>query len=244
MTAAASERTAHPDTQEPHNWIRPTIGLFMVIGGIIVLAILIDRAIENYRDRMVIGGLGGKPSPVSLTVAGEPMTIPANMIRFRADRRGGPVDSIDLLLHWPGLEGFSKAIADDFKDTSPDAPLIYVSIGQRTSPLDASARLDPVYSRFFTGPPIPGPDGLIGRALTADSGYGGEVVYFVPNGPSPFVARCLAEETADLPATCIRDVNVGRSLSILYRFNKARLADWRALDAGLQALARRFLDAP
>src|ERR1043165_2488268 len=86
--------------------LKPTLGAIIVFAGIVALAMLVARAIEDYRDRIALSGLGGKPSPVSLIVAGEPMTIPANMIRFRAARRGSIVDRVDLLLHWPGLVGF------------------------------------------------------------------------------------------------------------------------------------------
>ena len=239
--AVASQRIASPIHRDAaHGWLRPAAGSLIVLLGIFALAFAVARAIEDYRDRIALSGLGGKPFPVSLVVAGEPMTIPANMIRFRSARRGGAVDRLDLLLHWPGLEGFSDALADDFKDNSPAAPLIYVSIAARESTLDASTRLDAVYSRFFEGKPLAGPDGLVGRALTADSGYRGEIVWFLPKGPEPFVARCLAAATAEIPATCIRDVNVGTGLSMLYRFDVTRLADWRAMDAGLQRLVAGF----
>ena len=48
----------------------------------------ISEAIDSYHDRIALKGLGGKPSPIRLIVAGEPMIIPANMIRFRAERLG------------------------------------------------------------------------------------------------------------------------------------------------------------
>jgi hypothetical protein len=44
-----------------------------------------------------------------------------------------------------------------------------------------------------------------------------------------------------MPATCLRDVNFGNGLSLLYRFNRDRLEDWRELDARLQKLANGFL---
>jgi hypothetical protein len=243
MTAASQRIAAPSPGGTVHGWLRPVVGSVIVFLGIFALAVAVERAIEDYRDRIALSGLGGKPSPVNLVVAGEAMTIPANMIRFRSARRGGEVDRVDLLLHWPGLEGFSPALADDFKDSSPSAPLIYVSIAARASTLDSSTRLDAVYSRFFEGRPLAGPDGLIGKALTSDSGYGGEIVWFLPKGPEPFVARCMAEATPEIPATCIRDVNIGIGLSMLYRFDLTRLADWRPLDAGLQRLVTGFLAA-
>src|SRR4051794_24449747 len=118
MSAAVERR---PFAERPI--VRPGAAIAIVVLALVALVIGINASIENYRDRIALKGYDGKPSPVALTVAGEALTIPANMIRFRAARRGGAVEQIDLLLHWPSLEGFSEGFADAFKDTSPEAPL-------------------------------------------------------------------------------------------------------------------------
>ena len=83
--------------------------------------------------------------------------IPANLIRFpdrparRPGDRGGPA---------PPSGRASTATArnapKEFRDRSPQAPLIYVTITEAETPLDSTARLDDIYSRYFTGPPFPG----------------------------------------------------------------------------------------
>jgi hypothetical protein len=224
--------------------VRPGAVIAIVALALIALVIGINTLIENYRDRVALKGDDGKPSPIALTVRGEALTIPANMIRFRSERRGGAVEEIDLALHWPSLQGFSEGFADAFEDTSPDAPILFATITARATEVDATARLASVYARFFEGPAIQGPAGLVGRALLPDSGYRGEVVYFTPKVRTPFVARCIGEATAEIPATCLRDVNVGTGLSILYRFNKARLGDWQAMDGALLRLIAGFLVKP
>lgn len=239
---SATHYLRHEDEPDaPGGWLKPA--LLTVLGLALLGAIAwgINSAIETYRDGIALRGLDGKPSPVSLTVGDEPLTIPANMIRFRSDRRGGALARVSLLIHWPTLDGFSDEVADDFKDTSSDAPLIYVTVQPRATPLDATARLATVYEHFFDGPVVPGPAGLVGRRMKADSPYAGEIVFFQPRGNAPFVARCIEESTREIPSTCIRDVNFGRDLSMLYRFSRTRLADWQRLDAGLYALADSFL---
>ena len=224
--------------------VRPGAAIAIIILALVALVIGVNAAIENYRDQIALKGFDGKPSPIALTVAGEGLTIPANLIRFRAERRGGAVEQVDLLLRWPSLEGFSEGFADDFTDASPEAPLVFVTITARTTELDATARLGPIYERFFEGPAISGPAGLVGRALEPDSGYHGEVVYFTPNRALPFVTRCLAEATLEIPATCLRDLNVGKGLSMLYRFNRTRLGDWQAMDTALRNLVEGLLARP
>jgi hypothetical protein len=229
-----------PNSRRDRGLARPAIYALLGAAVLAAAAVVLDTLIEDYRDGIVLRGLDGKPSPVALVVAGEPMTIPANMIRFRSERRGGALDRVNLLLHWPDLGGFSDAFAEDFKSPAPTAPLIFVTISGRDTPLDAGARLKSVYARFFEGAPVAGPAGLVGHRLSEESGYGGEVVY-AARGNGLFVARCLADETADIAATCIRDVNVGQRLSMLYRFNRSMLANWQAMDAGLRMLAAGFL---
>jgi hypothetical protein len=240
VVATESIRGGH-EADSAGSWLKPALLTLLGLLTLGAIAWSINATIENYRDNIALRGLDGRPSPVSLTIAGEPLTIPANMIRFRSDRRGGALDRVSLLVHWPTLEGFSDELADDFKDTSTDAPLIYLTIAARDTDLDSSGRLASVYERFFAGTVVPGPAGLLGRKMKADSPFAGEIVFFQPRGSMPFVARCMEDSTPDIPSTCIRDVNFGRGLSMLYRFNRTRLADWRRLDAGLYALARSFI---
>lgn len=233
LTAAGSRRR-HPSHLRLS--VYAVLAALLLAGG----AVAVNQAIVGYHDRIALRGLDGKPSPVALIVAGEPMAIPANMIRFRSERRGGPVNSVDLVLHWPSLEGFTEERAADFRDVSPSAPLIYARLSARDNDLDASARLDAIYSRFFDGPAFEGPEGLVGRPLAADSPYAGEIVFHAPRGGPPYAARCLAEATDDIPATCIRDVNIGMGLSLLYRFNHEYLADWRSMDDRVRRLINHF----
>jgi hypothetical protein len=222
-------------------WSRPLVLIGAAIVLPVALGLLFWAAITGYRESLALTGLTSDPTPVELAIGTERLAIPANMIRYARTRRGGPVERADLALLWPGLEGYSDLLAESFKDSSPSAPIVYATVAARDSPLDSTARLDSVYARFFVGKALPGPSGLVGRQLDAGSGYEGEVVYFAPADPRPFVARCLAESTPDVPPTCLRDVNFGRSLSLLYRFNRDLLGDWRALDTGVQKLAARFL---
>ena len=218
-----------------------TVALIVILA--IVAVAIVGYAILQF---VVDDGPSGRtddPRPVAFVVAGEKFAIPANMLRSPAGRHAGTVDKVDLVLHWPGLGGYSKQLADAFRDDSPNAPLLFVSIMARDSPIDSDARLDTVYSRFFVGTPLPGPGGLVGRRLSDDSGYRGEIVYFVPAGEATFVARCFAEATAEMPATCLRDVNIGNNLSMLYRFSRDYLGDWAAIDARLRRLAAGFLAA-
>jgi hypothetical protein len=235
--AAARPPRAAPTFIHQH---RPLVLLACSVLLILALGGLIRTVIEVYHDAMVLTGLTTDRTPVQLAIGPDELVIPGNMIRSDRTRRGGPVERVDLALYWPTLDGYSDDLAPAFRDDSPNATIIYATISTRDERLDSTGRLDEVYSRFFVDKPLPGPSGLVGRRLKPESGYGGEIIYFIPSEPRPFVARCLAEATPEVPATCMRDVNFGQGLSVLYRFNKDLLSDWRALDAGVQRLVAGF----
>jgi hypothetical protein len=209
------------------------VALVLLVGA----GVLFRLALSAYRDHLMLTGLTADTRPVDLAIAGEDLAIPANMLRYAAQRGGGTLDHADLILIWPALEGYSEDRAAEFGNSAPSAPLIYATVSGRTSTLDSSARLDEVYARFFTGKPVPGPNGLVGRRLTAESGYEGEIVFYLPGDADPFVARCLADDGTGIPSTCLRDIAFGERLSLTYRFDHQLLGDWPALDRKMRALA-------
>jgi hypothetical protein len=207
---------------------------------VLVLLFGLWWAVGAWQDSTLDASFTSETTPVDVRIGNERLAIPANMIRSARVRRGGETERLELAIHWPTLGGYSEDRADDFRADTASAPIVYLTIGPREMAADSTGRLADVYATFFTGPASPGPNGLVGRKLSADSGYGGEIVYFAPAEAQPFVARCL-DLTADMPATCLRDINFGGNLSLLYRFDRSLLSDWQALDAGIRGLASRFL---
>ncbi len=238
MTSVHASRQPRPASS-----ISPVLfGLcaLLIIAGIAAAAWAIDGAINRYHDRIALKGLNGKPKPIELTVGEDDLVIPANLIRFPTDRRGGLVTAVDLLLLWPSLDGYSEERAKEFRDGSPQSPLIYVTITEAETSLDSTSRLAGIYKPHFTGPPIRGPGHLVGRRMADDSPWRGEIVYYQPRSAEPYVVRCLAEETDLIPATCIREVNIGGGLAMLYRFNRTWLGDWPTMDDRLRRLVTQF----
>jgi hypothetical protein len=241
MAGVAKQRQKAEALRETRDWRAPGLIAGTALALVLLLAWWIGESVREYRDDIALAGKSSDPTPVAFTIAGETLTAPGNAVRFTSRRSGGAVERVELLLRWPGLEGLTNANADIFRDSSSLAPLIYVTIAPRETPLDMDDRLSSIYAGYFGGDPFAGPSGLTGRNMTADSGYGGEEVYFARSGPVRFATRCMAEASAEVPATCIRDVNVGRNLSMLYRFNRFYLGDWAAMDRELKAAVSSFL---
>lgn len=179
--------------------------------------------------------------PVSVTVAGEMLTIPNGYFRFVDQRRAAKLDRIDLLLSWPGLGVATPTRPPGPTEIDVDPNLVFVSIARRDVAFDSTARLATVYQRFFAGPAFDGPGGLLGQRMAAGSGYEDELVYFEPGAVRPFAARCFAGEQADRVTICLREVMIGRDLILTYRFAASLLPAWQTLDRDLRDRIDGFL---
>ena len=218
--------------------------LFAALGAVLVAAVLLlgfGVGLRWIADATRRAGLSEDTGPVSLRIGREALAIPANLIRFADQRRGGEQPRVDLQLVWPELEGYSPAAVEAFADPA-GGRIVHLSLAPREAAFDEAMRLRAVYSRLFAGEPRQDPVGLTVRRFAEGSGYDGEEVYY-GSGPAPFVARCPAGDGPDF-TTCQREVHAGTGLSVTQRFPKALLGDWRALDARLHDLVERLRGAP
>ena len=217
-TGRAPRATPARDTP----WPRP---LALIGAGIVLLVALgglfqrrhrrLPRAPDPDRpQRRSDAGRACRSAPRSLS-------IPANMIRLaktRAAARSSAPTWRCIGRRWRAIPNGS---AEAFKDGSPSAPIVYATIAARDTPLDSTGRLDSVYARFFVGKPLPGPAGLVGRQLERRLRLRRRDRLFRAR-PSRGRSSPAAwpNSTPEVPATCLRDVNFGRGLSLLYRFNR------------------------
>ncbi|MCM2293722.1 hypothetical protein NAC44_15440 [Allorhizobium sp. BGMRC 0089] len=180
----------------------------------------------------------------SITIGLDHLTLEDNSIRFQRQRHDGVMGRIDLELLWPEMRGFSNADRLRFDDINQADGLIFLQLSQSTMSRDMSGRVEPIYSQLFSGPPEAGPYGLTLHHFRKGSGYDGEVLYTArtPEGKY-FAIRCLIIDdiAANGGDACQRDVHVGKDLSLLYRYSRARLKDWQAIETSLGAYVDRHL---
>lgn len=178
---------------------------------------------ENGRERPELS-----TRPIALTVAEQPLTIPANVLRFVGQRRPGAHGRLDLALAWPDLAGRGETNVDLFDAPGRQPDIVWVTITPRGEAMSGIERLATVYGRLFVGEAWEGPAGLQGRRLSAKAGYVGEEVYYEPGAVRPFVARCYARDATGPVDTCLHDEVIGR-LWVQWRFARERLDDWQGL---------------
>lgn len=174
--------------------------------------------------------------PVEVTLAGLALHLPKNVVRFPAQRIGGPQARLDLALLPPSWTGRTQENAALFDAPAETSSVVWVTLTPATGDLDSAARLGTVYARFFVGEPLEAPDtmGLIGRRLSPQAGYAGEEVWFEPGVVRPFVVRCYPLAPPGPVTTCLGEETRG-GLTITRRFSRSQLARWRELRDGLAA---------
>ncbi len=175
---------------------------------------------------------------LQIVIGNDVLEIPANYTRRASQREGETADRLDLIMLWPQGNGYEEANAKLFTDTSAHNRRILVTLSKREMAQDMTERLNSVYLELFEGEAREAGAGLLFQSLRAGSGYDGEVLVVSQN--RDWVARCEAGQKRT-PKTCIRDIHLGQSLSVRYRFSRALLGEWRRVDDLVTARVRDFL---
>lgn len=217
-------------------------GFLLTSVVVITLLALASLAINVYGRlygaQLALAGHSDSLDVYDITIGRDLTHLTANTIRFEPQRRDGSAERVDLQLHWPSMEGYSRARRLDFDDVGRAQSLLFLQISQSTMSRDMSGRVEPIYQHLLTGPTEAGPAGLQLHHFKPGTGFEGEVLLTsdTPEG-KPYAIRCLIP-TADKLASssdCQRDIHVGEDLSVLYRFSSKMLPDWKQIDEAVRA---------
>ena len=215
--------------------------LAKLAAAMIAVAIAIFASASYYGSIVAKGGHETEAAPRQITIANEVLNVPANMIRFRAQRKSRILERLDLYAHWPSMQGYSADRAAIFDDMKAGAPLLFISIEPRDMTTDMSGRVTTIYEQFFAGPPIDAGHGLVRRAFASESAYFMEDLYYEMDSPYPFAARCIRESDRIAAPYCIRDIHIGKDLMVSYRFHANMIGEWMQLDRAVRDTVTGFL---
>ncbi|HEV7318922.1 MAG TPA: hypothetical protein VGO04_09965 [Ensifer sp.] len=230
--------------------LRPLLSprfIYRVTALVVLLAGLagaIALAGRWYGENLALAGHTASSEVFDIFIGQDHLRLPANMIRFEAQRATSIVERVDLYLTWPALEGYSGENRKLFNDVDTPENLIFLQISQSTMSRDMSGRLGPIYTQVFDGAPTPGPSGLAQHATKATSSYAGETFYTAERGGQPsYVVRCLKPDaqTHATSADCQRDFHTGTDLAVLYRFSSNLLPQWQKIDDAMAAFIKSRL---
>ncbi len=232
------------DAAEP---IRKRSGWLVPLAVFVVTAAFSAAVLYYYIGPRPLGFVRDAPSPtadtapVSLSVNGVGFAIPANHIVYRAAQRGGEQSDVALFALLPDLRGFSPEDAQRFASNAPDSPAIFLLIRADRLNLTEGERLKRIYMGYVDNPVgQPGPYGLTQYNFRNDSGYRGEDLFVGQTMHGAAVFRCV-RFSADVPSpSCLRETPLTQGVALSYRFKRARLAQWRDISTGADALVRSF----
>jgi len=217
--------------------------LLLAVVALFLLSVAVNIGGRLLGPLIARGGHSDSTQTYEIIIGNNVLSVPANMIRFSNQRRDGVTARLDLYARWPGLTGYTERDRAIFNLLTPKRHLIFLSIEQRTMSRDMSGRYLPIYAELIEREGETAPGNLTVHRFLEDSGYKGEeLVLSDPSSGRPeFVARCLADSTAESFNSCERDVQFGRDLQILYRFPRSMLGDWKSLDKAVIDFANAHL---
>jgi hypothetical protein len=219
--------------------------LFQFLAVIAALSVAIHIAGRMLGSRIANGGHSTSAEIHEIVIGNDVLAVPANMLRFERQRMSGVQQRADLYMVYPAMAGYADRYKPLFNDMSGAGPLIFVSFEERQMSRDMSGRLAPIYNSLIERSASISEAGLAGHRFRAETGYVDEVLFIGPQDAGTdyrYVARCLDGMQAKTSAmACERDIHLGENLTMVYRFPRHLLADWRRLDASVTVLAKKIL---
>jgi len=233
--------------QNSDDTVRQRSGWLIPIGVFAVTALLSAMMLLFYLAPTPASLIEEHPAPtshsdpVSLSVNGIKMTIPANYILYKSARQGGPRSEIKLITTFPEFRGYSDWDSQSFNDNAADSPVIYVLIRQEPLDLSEAERLRRIYMNFVADPAgKPGPYDLTEYAFRDDSGYHSEDLFVGGPAETPIVLHCdRLSQQVHIPS-CLREMSLKRGVVVTYRFKRTHLADWKEIADGVNQLIQSF----
>ncbi|PCI03404.1 MAG: hypothetical protein COB78_10625 [Hyphomicrobiales bacterium] len=202
-------------------------GLSAAAFGAVIVGLLVIKSIGG---EIAHGGHSNSIALHEIIIGNDVLSVTANMIRFPGQRVSGSSDRLDLYALWPLMNGYSNIHSDAFNAGKDREKIIFLSLEKRSMSRDMAGRVDRVYSQFFDGPAQPTAFGLMRQPLSVSSGLVDEDLYLEIDSPYPFATRCVRETSAIGEPYCLRDIFMGRNLSLTYRFHISLLPEWASME--------------
>jgi len=219
----------------------PRIMLSVVI-TISILVFAFVTAAKYFGSYAIKSGSSEDTSIRQIIVGNDVLNIPANVFRFKEQRQAITAKQLDLFFHWPDFKGYSLARHELFYgQAGTPGDLIFVTINNRKISLDMSERFKPVYLKLLEGKAAKSALGLVFQRLKPEAGYSGEELHYQTGVDLPYVVRCQRQKTNPPSASCMRDINIGKGLSVTYRFSRKLLPNWRPLEETIRNLTVGYL---
>jgi hypothetical protein len=238
-----SSRSSDSDdgVKQRSGWLIP-LAVFVVTAVLSLMFLLLYLAptptsfIEEHQSPT------SRTDPVRISIDGRTFVIPANYLLYASARQGGELKHVDLFARFPDFHGYSDWDSQTFNGNAADSPIIYMLIRDEPFNLGEQQRLQRIYLSYVADPEgKPGPFGLTQYLFREDSGYKREDLFVGQIKNRTIVIRCVRFSQDDPSPSCLRDVQLSRSVALSYRFKRAHLADWHEIADGVDGLVASFM---
>ncbi|HEX4369878.1 MAG TPA: hypothetical protein VH019_00910 [Rhizomicrobium sp.] len=217
-------------------WLIPLILVVVVVVLCAALLLYYMRPFALSRNAAPFRDNRASFVAIPVNLAGLALSIPRRYVEPGATRK----NMVALVAALPDMRGFSEDDSQLFANNSPDSPLVHLLIRADRDSLDTRQRLQRIYMPYIAnGAGGKGPFGLTHYGFRAGSGYARDDLY-AGNGGNLLL---LCEQPAqDLPSpNCLAiDQPIATGVSLSYRFKRAQLSSWRAIDDGVNRLLAKF----
>jgi hypothetical protein len=112
---------------------------------------------------------------------------------------------------------------------------LFVTISAAGDALAPADRIKTIYPRYAAGDAAIESDGLAVKAFRNGTPYQGEDLIYDPATADGFLVRCSRNGAGPTPGICLYSQRIGQA-DIVVRFPRDWLADWGAIDAGIERL--------
>lgn len=204
--------------------------LFIISGIAFASAMIVFLIVVSIGDEISQAGHTDSAAIHEVIIENDVLGITANMIRFPAQRFSGNHERVDIYALWPLMSGYSEENKSAFNMGKDSDKVVFITLERRSMSKDMAGRVIPIYSQFFEGTAQETSMGLTSHTLSKKSGYIDEDLYLETNSPYPFATRCIRETSKVSKPFCMRDIFVGRNLTLTYRFHKSLLPEWANLE--------------
>lgn len=215
---------------------------FWVSAIALVFAIAVLLVIKSISSEISQGGHSDSTELHEIIIGNDVLKVTANMIRFSGQRFSGSNNRLDLYALWPLMSGYNSQHSDAFNAGRNHKKIIFLSLEKRSMSRDMAGRVERIYSQFFDGSAQPTAFGLMRQPLSAASGFVDEDLYLEIDSPYPFATRCMRETSTIGQPYCLRDIFMGRNLSLTYRFHKSLLPEWASMERMVRKRINLMLD--
>ncbi|ABS64237.1 hypothetical protein Plav_2629 [Parvibaculum lavamentivorans DS-1] len=183
-----------------------------------------------------------RSSRVEAIVGDTRFLIPEHYTRYPSQRGGGRQMRVDMQALLPDMTPYQTGLQEEFGDHSAESDVVFFSLSETSTPLNATRRLKDIYSKYLeSSEPRPGPAGLQLFTFRSDSGYANQDL-LVGKDKEARMVLIVCDRTGALvdSPNCSRSLLLGSELELVYRYKRDHLSDWYEIDEALTSLVASF----